>query len=164
VPFYLRSGKFLAEKYSEIVIQFKTPPHIMFPMKPGEDIRPNMLVIYLQPNEGVHLRFEAKVPDTVAEMRSVNMEFHYKDSFGPSAVPEAYERLLLDALQGDAALFTRADEVELAWSFIDPIMQSWDSLGSNGLAGYEPGTWGPLEADRMLARDGRSWVRGCQLC
>jgi glucose-6-phosphate 1-dehydrogenase len=164
VPFYLRSGKFLAEKYSEIVIQFKTPPHIMFPMKAGEDIRPNMLVIYLQPNEGIHLRFEAKVPDTVAEMRSVNMEFHYKDSFGPSAVPEAYERLLLDALQGDAALFTRADEVELAWAFIDPIMQSWEKLGSNGLAGYEPGTWGPLEADRMLARDGRSWVRGCQLC
>ncbi|MCE1254898.1 MAG: glucose-6-phosphate dehydrogenase [Anaerolineae bacterium] len=164
VPFYLRSGKFLTEKYSEIVIQFKTPPHIMFPMRPGDEIRPNMLVLYLQPNEGIHLRFEAKEPDTVADMRSVNMEFHYKDSFGPTAVPEAYERLLLDALQGDASLFTRTDEVELAWRFIDPIMRTWEDLGMAGMTTYEPGSWGPIEADQMLARDGRYWVRGCQLC
>ena len=87
---------------------------------------PNMLVLYLQPDEGVHLRFEAKVPDTIAETRSVDMEFHYAEAFGPTAIPEAYERLLLDALQGDASLFTRADEVETAWSLIDPVIREWE--------------------------------------
>ena len=164
VPFYLRSGKNMPQKYSEVVIQFKRPPMVMFPLAPGEEVRPNMLVLYLQPNEGVHLRFEAKIPDTVAEMRSVNMEFQYKDSFGPSAIPEAYERLLLDALQGDAALFTRADEVELAWQFIDPIVDAWQELQLTGMAEYEPGDWGPVESDQMLAKEGRSWVVGCQLC
>jgi len=164
VPFYLRSGKFLKEKYSEIVIQFKSPPHIMFPMASGEVIRPNLLILYLQPDEGIHLRFEAKVPDTVAEMRSVNMQFQYKDNFGPTAIPEAYERLLLDAIQGDAALFTRADEAELAWTFIDPILDVWNDLEYTGLAQYEPGSWGPLEGDQLLLKDGRTWVRGCQIC
>jgi len=158
VPFYLRSGKCLAEKLSQITIEFKEPPHVMFPLPPGGKITPNMLVLYLQPDEGVHLRFEAKVPDTIAEMRSVDMEFHYTDSFGPTAIPESYERLLLDALQGDASLFTRADEVEMAWSLIDPISDAWESQ-KQPLATYEPGTWGPTEADELLARDGRAWSR-----
>ena len=115
MPFYLRSGKNLAEKQTQIIIHFKEPPLAMFPMPPGQSMTPNMLVLYLQPDEGVHLRFEAKAPDTVAETRSVDMEFHYAEAFGPTAIPEAYERLLLDALQGDASLFTRADEVETAW-------------------------------------------------
>ena len=164
VPFYLRSGKYLKEKYSEITIQFKSPPHMMFPMLPGEDIRPNLLVIYLQPDEGIHIRFEAKIPDTLVEMRSVNMEFQYKDTFGETAIPEAYERLLLDAIMGDAALFTRADEVELAWTFIDPVLNVWEDLDLTGLVKYEPRSWGPLEGDQLLAKDGRAWVRGCQLC
>jgi glucose-6-phosphate 1-dehydrogenase len=164
VPFYLRSGKYLKEKYSEIVIQFKSPPHMMFPLLPGEDIRPNILVLYLQPDEGIHLRFEAKIPDTVVEMRSVNMQFQYKDTFGDTAIPEAYERLLLDAIMGDAALFTRADEVELAWTFIDPILKVWNDLESTGLIRYEPNSWGPLEGDQMLVKEGRAWVRGCTLC
>ena len=164
VPFYLRSGKFLKEKYSEIVIQFKTPPHVMFPMQAGDFIRPNLMILYLQPDEGIHLRFEAKVPDTVAEMRSVNMQFQYKDNFGESAIPEAYERLLLDAIAGDAALFTRADEVELAWAFIDPILNVWGDLEYTGLNLYEPRSWGPLESDQFMLKDGRTWIRGCQIC
>ena len=155
VPFYLRSGKKLKEKLSQITIQFKEPPHLLFPTA-KEHITPNMLVLYLQPDEGVHWRFEAKVPDTIAELRSVDMEFHYADSFGTTAIPEAYERLLLDALAGDASLFTRADEVETAWSLIDPIISGWEA-GNQPVATYAPGTWGPAEADAMLARNGQAW-------
>ena len=158
VPFYLRSGKRLAEKQTQIIIRFKEPPLAMFPMPPGQKMKPNMLVLYLQPDEGVHLRFEAKAPDTVAETRSVDMEFNYDQAFGPTAIPEAYERLLLDAIQGDAALFTRADEVEMAWALIDPILQAWETDQAPPLAAYEPGSWGPLEADALLSKGGRNWM------
>jgi glucose-6-phosphate 1-dehydrogenase len=158
VPFYLRSGKHMAEKQTQIIIRFKEPPLAMFPMPPGQKMTPNMLVLYLQPDEGVHLRFEAKAPDTVAETRSVDMEFHYAESFGPTAIPEAYERLLLDAIQGDAALFTRADEVEMAWSLIDPILRTWEADQSPPVARYEPGSWGPVEANVLLSKDGRGWM------
>jgi len=157
VPFYLRSGKNLAEKQSQIIIQFKEPPLAMFPM---QTMKPNIMVLYLQPDEGVHLRFEAKAPDTVAETRSVDMEFHYAEAFGQTAIPESYERLLLDALQGDASLFTRADEVETAWSLIDPILQAWETHHIPPLATYKPGSWGPSEAYDLLARDGRRWLNG----
>jgi glucose-6-phosphate 1-dehydrogenase len=117
-----------------------------------------MLVLFLQPDEGIHWRFEAKVPDTVAELRSVDMEFHYEDTFGKSALPDAYERLLLDTMTGDAALFTRADEVETAWGLIDPIARGWEtSPKDKPLPSYEPGSWGPSEADELLAREGRKW-------
>jgi len=155
VPFYLRSGKNLAEKQSQIIIQFKEPPLAMFPM---QTMKPNMLVLYLQPDEGLHVRFEAKAPDTVSETRSVDMEFHYSEAFGETAIPESYERLLLDAIQGDASLFTRADEVETAWSLIDPILQTWETHQTPSLAGYKPGSWGPTEAYDLLARDGRRWL------
>ncbi|MCX6059350.1 MAG: glucose-6-phosphate dehydrogenase [Chloroflexi bacterium] len=155
VPFYLRSGKNLAEKQSQIIIQFKEPPLAMFPM---QTMKPNMLVLYLQPDEGLHVRFEAKAPDTVSETRSVDMEFHYSQAFGQTAIPESYERLLLDAIQGDASLFTRADEVETAWSLIDPILQTWETHQTPPLAGYKPGSWGPTEAYDLLARDGRRWL------
>lgn len=158
VPFYLRSGKALAEKSTQIIIRFKEPPHLMFPIPAGRPITPNMLVLYLQPDEGVHLRFEAKVPGSVAEMRSVDMEFHYADTFGETAIPDAYERLLLDALQGDASLFTRADEVEAAWELIDPILKVWETHQTAPLAAYKPGSWGPAEADALLSRDGRKWM------
>jgi glucose-6-phosphate 1-dehydrogenase len=158
VPFYLRSGKKLAEKQSQIIIRFKEPPLAMFPMPSGKKMTPNMLVLYLQPDEGVHLRFEAKVPDKINETRSVDMEFHYAEEFGQTALPEAYERLLLDALQGDASLFTRSDEVEMAWSLIDPILQTWENEQVPALAIYKPGSWGPPEADELLERDGRHWM------
>ncbi len=155
VPFYLRSGKRLAEKQSQIIIQFKEPPLAMFPM---QTMKQNMLVLYLQPDEGVHLRFEAKAPDTVAESRSVDMEFHYAQAFGQTAIPEAYERLLLDVLLGDASLFTRADEVETAWGLIEPILETWEKHQTPPLAVYKSGSWGPAESDAMLARDGRRWM------
>jgi glucose-6-phosphate 1-dehydrogenase len=155
VPFYLRSGKCLTEKLSQIIIEFKEPPHLLFP-NADNHLTPNMLVLYLQPDEGMHLRFEAKVPDTGAQMRSVDMEFHYADSFGTTAIPEAYERLLLDVLTGDASLFTRADEVETAWGIIDPILHAWEAQ-KQPLVFYEPRSWGPVEADELLAKDKRKW-------
>jgi len=155
VPFYLRSGKKLKEKLSQITIQFKEPPQLLFPST-KQHLTPNMLVLYLQPDEGVHWRFEAKVPDKVSELRSVDMEFHYADSFSTTAIPEAYERLLLDSLTGDASLFTRADEVETAWGLIDPIIEGWENA-KQPIAVYDPGSWGPTEADELLARDGRTW-------
>jgi glucose-6-phosphate 1-dehydrogenase len=155
VPFYLRSGKYLKEKLSQVTIEFKCPPHLLFPSQEG-DMTANILVLYLQPDEGIHWRFEAKVPDTVAELRSVDMEFHYADSFGKTSLPDAYERLLLDVMTGDASLFTRADEVEAAWGIIDPIIKIWEA-GKEPLAEYDPGTWGPAESDELLAHDGRSW-------
>src|SRR6266498_3215157 len=155
VPFYLRSGKALKEKLSQITIEFKEPPHLLFPNSENH-LTPNMLVLYLQPDEGIHLRFEAKVPDTGSKMRSVDMEFHYADSFGKTAIPEAYERLLLDVLTGDASLFTRADEVETAWGLIDPILQVWEAQ-KQPLAFYDPGSWGPAEGDELLAKENRKW-------
>jgi glucose-6-phosphate 1-dehydrogenase len=155
VPFYLRSGKKLREKLSQITIEFKEPPHLLF-SNAKKNFTPNMLVLYLQPDEGVHWRFEAKVPDTVSQLRSVDMEFHYADSFGKTALPESYERLLLDTITGDASLFTRADEVETAWGLIDPIIETWEAH-KQPLAVYQPGSWGPTDSDAMLARDNRKW-------
>ncbi len=121
---------------------------------------PNVLVLYLQPDEGMHWRFEAKVPDTAADMRSVDMEFHYAETFGASSIPEAYERLLLDVIAGDAALFTRADEAETAWKLIDPILKAWEGEQMPPLKFYEPGTWGPARAQSLLGQSGRSWTDG----
>jgi glucose-6-phosphate 1-dehydrogenase len=159
VPFYLRSGKCLKEKISQITIEFKQPPHLLFPNTHSK-LTPNMLVLYLQPDEGIHWRFEAKVPDTVADMRSVDMEFHYAESFGETAIPESYERLLLDAINGDASLFTRADEVETAWGLMDPILKAWEGEQVPPLTFYDPGTWGPAEAHELLHQSGRSWMDG----
>lgn len=161
VPFYLRSGKALKTKATEIIIQFKRPPHMMFPLPDDYSIRSNYLAICIQPHEGIHLRFEAKVPDTTAEMRSVDMEFHYDDEFGEMAIPEAYERLLSEALEGDPTLFTRSDSIEAAWAFIDRILECWDSGDAPPLDRYEPGSWGPMSANLLLNRDGRSWRHGC---
>jgi len=160
VPFYLRSGKRLAAKASEITIQFKRPPHLMFPLAADKELAPNVLTLCLQPDEGIHLRSQAKVPDTVADMHTVSLAFHYRDTFGANPIPEAYERLILDALHGDAALFTRGDRAELAWRLLDPILAAWQA-GKAPLASYEPGSWGPAEADELLARDGRAWLHGC---
>ncbi|MEK6248947.1 MAG: glucose-6-phosphate dehydrogenase (NADP(+)), partial [Planctomycetales bacterium] len=161
VPFYLRSGKKLAEKCTEIAIQFKCPPVRMFPLPRDFEMTANVLGMCIQPDEGIHLKFEAKVPDTAAETRSVDMEFHYRDSFGETLIPEAYERLCLDALQGDATLFTRADAAELSWSDIDPIIAAWQTPQGPPLLSYEPGNWGPEEAHNFLSSEGRWWIRTC---
>jgi glucose-6-phosphate 1-dehydrogenase len=161
VPFYMRSGKALASKSTEITILFKRPPHVMFPMPPGSKPMPNRLSICIQPDEGIHFSFQAKVPDTAAEMRTVNMSFQYEESFGAVAIPEAYERLLLDVLKGDASLFTRSDAIELSWALIDPILEGWESHHAPPLYFYESGTWGPPEADTLIAHDGYNWMYGC---
>jgi glucose-6-phosphate 1-dehydrogenase len=161
VPFYLRSGKKLAAKTTEITIQFKSVPHLMFPVAPDVPITPNILTLCLQPDEGIHLRFEAKEPGARMRTRSVDMEFHYAEGFGVSELPEAYERLLLDAMQGDASLFARADEIELAWGLIDPIREQWHDSDAASLFLYEPGSWGPAEAEQLPAQGGGSWVLGC---
>ncbi len=163
VPFYLRSGKALAKKFTDITIFFKEPPHLMFPMPADATIAKNSLSICIQPDEGINFSFQAKVPDTAAGMRTVNMNFHYDNAFGPQAIPEAYERLLLDVLKGDASLFSRGDSIELAWSLIDPILEGWNSDQSSPMAFfYETGSWGPVEADRRLMQDGASWTQGCE--
>jgi len=161
VPFYLRSGKALAEKVTEIVIEFERPPHVMFDLLPGQEFTANILSLGIQPDEGIHFKFQAKVPGSAQEMRLVDMAFHYRSSFGIETLPDAYERLLLDTLQGDASLFARSDEIELAWQLIDPIVQGWESPDAPPLATYEPDSWGPTEADDFLAREGHVWRRGC---
>lgn len=162
VPFYLRSGKAMERKTSEIVVRFQEPPHVMFSLPEDDELTPNILSMCIQPDEGIHLKFETKVPDSEQDTQSVDMEFHYQSSFGGGALPDAYERLLLDALGGDAALFARNDEIELAWSLIDPITQGWESPDAPRLTTYERGSWGPAEVDQLLARDGHVWQTGCE--
>jgi len=161
VPFYLRSGKSLASKQTTIGIFFKRPPHMMFPLPPEADIEANELSICIQPHEGIHFSFQAKVPDTAAAMRTVDMSFHYADSFEETRIPEAYERLILDVLKGDASLFTRGDAIELAWGLIDKIHMGWELDSAPPLSIYEPGSWGPAEADALIDHDGYAWSPGC---
>ena len=159
VPFFLRSGKQLADKTTEISIVFKRPPHSLFPLAPGELLTPNALTLCIQPDEGMHLRFEAKVPGAGMQRQTVDMDMSYSRDFNGASLPEAYERLLLDALQGDAALFTRADEIELAWQAIDPVIQAWEK-GVVPLFFYETGSWGPYEATKVMGED-RGWRGHC---
>ena len=160
VPFYLRSGKALAKKTSEITIQFQRPPHVMFDLPPDYRFTPNILSLCIQPDEGIHLKFQAKVPDSPQVMGSVNMDFHYQTAFR-GVLPDAYERLLLDALNGDASLFARSDEIELAWHLIDPVVGICEDPEAPPLATYEHGSWGPVEADELMTRDNRVWRQGC---
>jgi len=161
VPFYLRSGKCLEQKTSEIIIEFQRPPHLMFHLPEGSDFTPNILSVCIQPDEGIHLRFEAKVPDSDQEMRSVYMDFHYRSSFEGTLIPEAYERLLLEALDGDASLFTRSDELEAAWRLVDPVLLGWEMQQKPPLVSYPAGSWGPEDGDELLARDDHRWRTGC---
>ncbi|MFF4953710.1 glucose-6-phosphate dehydrogenase [Streptomyces chattanoogensis] len=156
VPFYLRTGKRLGRRVTEIAVVFKRAPHSPFDHTATEELGQNALVIRVQPDEGVTVRFGSKVPGTSMEVRDVSMDFAYGESFTESS-PEAYERLILDVLLGDANLFPRLEEVEQSWRILDPIEEYWDRHGKP--AQYPAGTWGPAEADEMLARDGRSWRR-----
>jgi glucose-6-phosphate 1-dehydrogenase len=161
VPFYLRSGKALAKKMTEITIFFKRPPHMMFPMPPGSQIAANDLSICIQPDEGIHFSFQAKVPDTAADMRTVDMSFNYASAFGGDDIPDAYERLLLDVVKGDASLFTRGDAIELAWGLIDKVTSGWEGPHAPPLTIYEKGTWGPEAAAKLISHDGYDWSLGC---
>jgi glucose-6-phosphate 1-dehydrogenase len=164
VPFYLRSGKALKRKNTEIVIEFQKPPHLMFDFGDESMFTPNIISLCLQPNEGIHLKFGAKIPDSDQEIRAVDMEFHYSSTFKDDTLPDAYERLLLEALKGDASLFTRSDGIENAWRLMDPVISNWESSEFNeplALISYKPGSWGPEEANLLLNRDGRIWRQGC---
>jgi len=158
VPFYLRSGKRLAKRASEISIQFRRVPHLLFRGTPCDRIEPNLLTVHIQPDEGMSLRFSAKLPGPVMQIRPVTMNFRYGEAFGASP-PTAYETLLLDCMLGDATLFNREDAVDLSWELVDPILARWKQDGEKGLAFYESGSWGPEEADAFIAADGREWVQ-----
>jgi glucose-6-phosphate 1-dehydrogenase len=161
VPFYLRSGKRLKQRVSEIAVQFRAPPHLMFGSG-GEGLRPNTLLMRVQPNEGISLNFEVKVPGAAValtshiEIAAVDMKFNYADAFGEVAAP-AYETLLLDVMIGEATLFTRSDEVEAAWRVVDPLIGYWESHKPKRMPTYAAGSWGPREADELIEKDGTEW-------
>jgi len=156
VPFYLRTGKRLGRRVTEVAVVFKRAPHLPFTQTATEELGQNALVMRIQPDEGVTLRFGAKVPGTAMELRDVNMDFAYGGAFVESS-PEAYERLILDVLLGDPPLFPQHEEVELSWRILDPIVSWWAEHGRPDQ--YPAGSWGPESADEMIARDGRTWRR-----
>ncbi len=157
VPFYLRTGKRLPKRATEIAVQFKEVPHKLFQAS-ATDPEPNLLAIRIQPDEGIMLRFGAKIPGLGIDVRSVTMDFTYGSAFAVDS-PDAYETLILDAMLGDASLFTRADEVEEAWAIVDPIIDAWANGPAPEFPNYESGSWGPAAADELLARDGHRWRR-----
>jgi glucose-6-phosphate 1-dehydrogenase len=162
VPFYARSGKRLVMRATEISIHFKRPPYLLFgdvDRPDDSDLNPNVLALRIQPDEGIAMRFEVKVPGQGMDRRSATMDFRYGTSFGTASLPDAYERLLLDAMLGDATLFARSDEIERAWALIDPLLTAWEADQAQPLEMYEAGTWGPDAADRLIERDGRQWRR-----
>jgi glucose-6-phosphate 1-dehydrogenase len=162
VPFLLRSGKAMPCQTTQIVIQFRQPPHMLFAGGPRDAVESNRLVIQVQPAEGIQLHFYTKVPDAGMKLRQTDLSFQYFEQFR-RPMPEAYQRLLLDVINGDAGLFTRADEVELAWTLIDPIEAAWAGGGEPPLAFYEAGDWGPPLAAAWIARQDREWFDYCPL-
>ncbi|MEK7776312.1 MAG: glucose-6-phosphate dehydrogenase, partial [Planctomycetota bacterium] len=156
VPFYLRTGKRLPCRLTEVVIQFKRAPFVLFRKTAVEDLKPNLLVLHIQPDEGISLNFGAKVPGPLVRLGAVDMEFKYEDYFGrtPST---GHERLLYDCMLGDATLFQRADMVEAGWGVVSTIQDVWKALPSRKFPNYQAGSWGPKESDEMMTRDGREW-------
>lgn len=157
VPFFLRSGKAMSCATTQIVIQFRRPPHLLFG---GGQHDSNRLVIQIQPAEGIQLHLQTKVPDAGMQLRLTDLSFRFREKFAVP-LPDAYQRLLLDVMLGDASLFARADEVELAWSLIDPIQETWENRDLPELLFYEPGQWGPAESASWIARQGHAWFDAC---
>lgn len=160
VPFYIRTGKRLPTRVTEIVIHFKPTPHHLFNKGNGLPNTENILVIRIQPNEGILLKFAMKIPGAGLQATDVNMDFHYSD-LTDAYIPEAYERLLLDCIQGDATLYARGDAVEAAWEFVDPILKAWDSNPDIKIYGYPAGTWGPEHADDLIEGENITWRYPC---
>src|ERR1700690_3591376 len=156
VPFYLRTGKRMAKRLTQIVIRFRRPPFVLFRKTSVEKIAPNELVINIQPNEGISLSFEAKVPGPIVRLGAVNMDFQYADYFGTTP-STGYETLLYDCMMGDSTLFQRADMVEGAWAAVQPILDVWNALPAREFPNYAAGSWGPEQANELLRRDGREW-------
>jgi glucose-6-phosphate 1-dehydrogenase len=157
VPFYLRTGKRLAAKVSEVMIQFRPVPHRSFPATAAPVWQPNRLIIHIQPEEGIVLRFQAKLPGPNLRLSPVAMHFSYRENFKARS-PEAYETLLADVMAGDATLFMRADQVETSWSVLAPILNAWENTPPIEFPDYRAGTWGPEGAEVLIAQDGRSWL------
>jgi glucose-6-phosphate 1-dehydrogenase len=156
VPFFLRTGKRLPKRVTEIAIQFKRAPHMLFRDTPVERLNPNLLVLHIQPDEGISLRFEGKVPGPVMRLGTVKMHFQYADYFG-SQPHTGYETLLYDCMTGDSTLFHRSDMVEAGWCVVTPILDVWKALAPRNFPNYAAGTWGPKEADELIQKDGRRW-------
>ncbi len=156
IPFYIRTGKRMPKRVTEIVVQFKSAPLMLFRHTSVDQLIPNELVIRIQPNEGISLRFGAKVPGPSVKVGTVNMDFQYADYFG-DAPSTGYETLLFDAMAGDATLFQRADGIELGWTIVQPILDVWDSIPPASFPNYPAGSWGPEESEALLRRDGRTW-------
>jgi glucose-6-phosphate 1-dehydrogenase len=156
VPFYLRTGKRLPSRLTEIAIRFKRAPFVLFRKTSVETLSTNELVLHIQPDEGISLRFDAKIPGPIVRLGPVDMEFKYKERFGTTP-STGYERLLYDCMLGDATLFQRADMVEAGWSVVQPVLDVWKALPARSFPNYPAGTWGPEEADELLGRDGRKW-------
>lgn len=156
VPFYLRTGKRLAKRVTEVSIQFRQAPLILFRDTPVDQLKTNRLIIHIQPDEGISMQFGAKVPGPIMKLGSVEMDFNYVDYFGTTP-STGYERLIHDCMCGDATLFQRADMVEAGWSVIQPVLDVWKALPARSFPNYSAGSWGPKESDDLLARDGRRW-------
>ncbi|HHH44920.1 MAG TPA: glucose-6-phosphate dehydrogenase [Gammaproteobacteria bacterium] len=165
VPFYLRTGKRMPGRYSEIVIQYRHAPNMMFrgALERRRDIGPNQLILRIQPNEGISMEFNAKVPGTAFNVSRVCMDFDYDDYFDESTIASGYETLIYDCLCGDATLFKRADNIEVCWELVQPVLDVWHALPPRSFPNYPACSWGPEEADELLARDGHHWrvVPGC---
>ncbi len=157
VPFYVRTGKRMPARISEVSIQFHPVPHQPFPTAALQDWRANRLLIAIQPEEGILLRFEAKHPGPAMRLAPVMMQFYYREAF-KIAAPEAYETLLADVMGGDATLFMRADQVEAAWRVLTPILETWETINPTDFPNYQAGTWGPEAAENLIAQDGRNWA------
>jgi glucose-6-phosphate 1-dehydrogenase len=160
VPFYLRSGKAMSCRSSQIVIQYREPPIMMFAEGARARAEPNKLVIQIQPVEGVQIHFQTKVPDAGMRLQTTQLDFKFAREF-TGHMPDAYQRLLLDAMNGDASLFARSDEVEVAWSIIDPILAAWQSPAAPPLETYPRGQWGPASSDEWMQAQGREWFDVC---
>ena len=158
VPFYVRTGKHLARNLTEVAVHLKRTPQALFARTPIDEIEPNVIVLRIQPNEGITVTFGAKRPGFEMLTNTVNMDFCYQRAFGVES-PDAYEMLLLDVMQGDATLFIRSDEAEAQWRLITPIEEAWSNQGVKELALYEAGTDGPAEADELPSRNGHYWRR-----
>jgi len=156
VPFFLRSGKRLARRSTEIAVQFHSPPHLIFPLEPGERLTPNVLVFRMQPDEGLSLSFEIKLPGAGVRICSARMDFAYDEAFGPTE-HDAYETLLLDGMAGDSMLFLRSDATEAAWRVVDPVIADWEREPASDFPNYPAGSAGPAAADRLIAEAGAAW-------
>jgi glucose-6-phosphate 1-dehydrogenase len=156
VPFYLRSGKRMPARVSEIYVQFKQVPHLMFQAVDREHMTPNSMVIRVQPDEKITLQFQAKIPGVEMKMKHIKLSFDYQKGFDVK-IPSAYQTLILNSLQGDATLFTRKDEIEAQWATIDPILKAWETSKAPNFPNYDPASWGPSKSDELLAKDGREW-------